>query len=164
MNEIQNMADTGIIHSIADAIRNIDLSQYAEILNPQTWQTANLESFIVMFLILAVCYKTFHKAYKFAAWCMGLLLFIQVGYALSLSHLNDLIPLSTVFKYDIGVSIANFFAGTKIAEWILWIHDVIHAGLMVVGDKLAEWLPIIGEKADEFKNSVEIPSSTPPSV
>ncbi len=160
MEGIQNMADTGVVHSIADAIRNIDLSQYAEILNPTTWQTANLESFIVMFLILAICYKTFHKAYKFAMWCMGLLLFVQVGYVLGQSNLNNIIPLSTVFKYDVGVSLANFFAGTKIAEWILWIHDIIHAGLIIVGDKLAEWIPIFEQKAEEFKNSVEIPTTT----
>ena len=154
------MADTDIVHSIADMIRNIDLSKYSEILNPTTWQTANLESFIVMFLILIVCYKTFHKAYKFACWCIGLLLFVQVCYALGQSSLNNIIPFDSIFKYDVGVSVANFFAGTKIAEWILWIHDVIQGGLIIVGNQIAEWLPTIEQKAEEFKNSVTIPNAT----
>lgn len=159
MNTIQQAADSNIIHQIADFIRNIDLSEYAEILNPTTWQTANLESFIVMFLILAICYKTFHKAYKFAGWCLGLLLVVQIGYILGLSNLNNMIPFNAVFKYDVGVSFANFFAGTKIAEWILWIHDVLKGSLIILGNQIANWLPVIEQKADEFKNTVTIPSS-----
>lgn len=159
MDQINQAADSPVVHSIADFIRNIDLSSYTEILNPTTWQAANLESFIVMFLILAICYKTFHKAYKFAGWCLGLLLLVQICYTLGQSSLNNIIPFSSIFKYDVGVSFANFFAGTKIAEWILWIHDLMHNGIMMLGNYIAQYLPMIGEKAEELRDSIEIPQA-----
>lgn len=125
--------------TLGDMIKSIDLSQYKEILNPESWTNMNLESIIVVFLVLLVCYKLFHKAYKFMGWCVGLLFAVQIFYLLGLSSLNNYIPFSTVFEYDIGVSIANFFSGTKIASWLLWIHDVLHVSVIYAGNVVAEY-------------------------
>lgn len=125
--------------TLGDLIDQIDLSKYKEILNPETWTNMNLESFVVVLLILMTAYKLFHKAYKFAWWCVGLLFMVQICYLLGLSNLNNYIPFSNIFEYDIGVSIANFFSGTKIAEWLLWIHDVLHVSVIYAGNAIAEY-------------------------
>lgn len=134
----ETISDPNAIESFIEQIKNIDLTKYEEILNPQTFSGSDLESFIVMLLILIAAYKLFHKAYKFAWWCIGLLFAIELGYLLSLSGLNNYIPFSSVFTYDIGVSVANFFAGTRVATAILWFHDILHLTVVQAGNVMSE--------------------------
>lgn len=139
-----------LLDSIKNGISNIDLSQYEDILNPTSWSGASVESFIVVFLILFACYKLLHRAYKFVGWCLGLLVMIEICYLLGLSALNNYIPFSEIFKYDIGVSTANFLAGTPFASWILWGHDLFHVTIINIGNFVAEHAVNAYDQIDTF--------------
>lgn len=136
--------------SLGEMLKNIDLSQYQDIINPESWSNMSLENIVVCFLILVIAHKLFSKAYMFVGWCIELLIFIQICYWLGLSALNDYIPFSDVFKYDVGVSFANFFSGTKIAEWMLWLHEVMRVSVTWVGNIIVEYGSEIVNGIDRF--------------
>ena len=68
------------------------------LLNSSAFSTDSIEGWIVILLCVIIVYKVTKEAYDFIGWCVGALFIIQLGYWLSLTGLNDLIPLSSIFK------------------------------------------------------------------
>lgn len=125
---------TEVTGAVAGIMDKIDISKAQEIMNPTVWSTASIEGIIILVLIVFAIYKLFHRAYKFAWWCIGAIFMIQILYLLGLSSVNDVIPLHSIFKYDIGTSIAQLFVGTKIAPWILYINEMLKYGIIHAGN------------------------------
>lgn len=139
---------TGAIAGIAG---KIDISKAQEIMNPTVWSTASIEGIVILVLIVFAIYKLFHKAYRFAWWCIGAIFMIQILYLLGLSDVNDVIPLHNIFKYDIGTSIAQLFVGTKIAPWILYVNEIIKYGIISAGNF---FIDIISKIWSVIKNAI----------
>ncbi len=93
--DISNITIDGIVASLQ------------QLLNEHPISTDSIEGWILIFLIGFVAWNIYRKALKFAIWSCSVILLIQVGYYLSATGLNDIIPLSAVFKYDILTAIAQ---------------------------------------------------------
>ena len=121
---------TTVAETVEKITSRIDISKYDDILNPSVWSTASLEGIIIMILIVFIIYKLFHRAYKFAWWCIGAIFMIEILYLLGLSDVNNYIPLHDIFKYDIGTSIAQLFVGTKISSGILYVNEMLNYSII----------------------------------
>ena len=58
-------------------------------------------------------------AFKAVAWCFFLIVLIQIGYILGTTSLNDVIPFSEIFKYDVISAVANLFPDTFVQTALL---------------------------------------------
>ena len=65
------------------------------------------------------------KALNFVGWGCAVILLIQVGYFLGTTNLNNIIPLSTLFQYDVLTAIAQTCVGTPICDVLLKINAAI---------------------------------------
>lgn len=79
----------------------------------------SLQGIIVILLLIWLITAFIRHAFRAVAWGFGLLVLMQIGYILSLTSLNDAIPFSTIFKYDVISAVANLFPGTIVQEFLL---------------------------------------------
>lgn len=112
-------------------------------LNPSAFTTDSVEGWIVLFLCLVIVYKITKNAGDFIGWCIGLLFIIQLGYWLSLTNLNNFIPLSSIFKYNILVAVAQCFVGTKLCDFLLYCDAFIQYIGMIVWNAIEYVFPSI---------------------
>lgn len=102
------------------------IKQYLQdLLNAHPISTDSIEGWILIFLIAFIAWNLYRKALKFAGWSCAVILLIQVGYFLSLTHVNDFIPLSTIFKFDVLTAIAQTCVGTPLCDILLSINATI---------------------------------------
>lgn len=95
------------------------------LLNSSAFTTDSIEGWLVILLALFMIWNLGRKALKFVAWSASFIFLIQVCYWLSFTELNNIIPLSEVFKYDVLTSIAQCFVGTRLSDGILWVNAFI---------------------------------------
>ena len=76
-------------------------TQLEAVLNGSAFTTDSVEGWLCIILSLFLIYNITKKLGDFVGWCIGGIILIQVFYWLSFTGLNDLIPLSNIFKYDI---------------------------------------------------------------
>lgn len=113
------------------------------LLNSNRWSIDSIEGVIIILIILFLVYSISKKLIDFIWWCIGLLLFIQIGYILSLTSLNNTIPLSTIFRYDILSAIAQVFVGTKFSDILLWISKHLNTTITGAWDKICEYASLL---------------------
>jgi hypothetical protein len=127
--------------------------QFENLLNPSALTLDSIEGIITLLLILFLVKSIFEKSIKLISWCIAGILLIQIGYWLSFTGINDYIPLSSVFKYDILSSIAQLFVGTKVCDVILYIN----AFLKTVFTRGAELItPLIDPITTFFKEMLDM--------
>lgn len=103
-----------------------EIKQYlAQLLNEHPISTDSVEGWILIFLIAFIVWGLYKKALKFVGWSCAAILFIQVGYFLGTTNLNDIVPLGTLFKYDVLTAIAQTCVGTPICDVLLKINATI---------------------------------------
>ena len=96
------------------------------LLNTKAFSTDSIEGWIIILLLGFIAWNIYRKALDFVCWSAAVILLFQVFYYLGKTGFNDIIPLATVFKYDVLTSLAQCFAGTIICDVILWINAAIH--------------------------------------
>lgn len=123
-------------------------NEVMDLLNSSAFSTDSIEGWIVIFLCLVIVYKVTKEAYDFIGWCVGVLFLIQLGYCLSLTGLNDLIPLSDIFKYNVVVSVAQCFVGTPFCDLLLYVDAFISYIGNVLWNFLEQVLPVLKRLVD----------------
>lgn len=96
-------------------------------LNPSAFSLDSIPGIICIILLITLFYSLYKRATKAVGWLLGILIVYEAMYCLSLTGFNDLVHLSTVFKHDILVSIAQLFVGTPICTGLLYIASFIAA-------------------------------------
>lgn len=114
------------------------------LLNSSAFSTDSIEGWIIILLVGFIAWNIYRKALKFVGWSISVIFLFQVFYWLSLTGLNDVIPLSTIFKYDVLTSIAQCFQGTVICDVILWINAAIRTICNGLWTTLCDWFSTIG--------------------
>ena len=81
----------------------------------------SIEGVIVLLLIAFIIYSVVEKSFQFLKFSVGVLLIIEIGYVLSITGFNELLPFNRVFKYDVLTSLAQLCVGTKVSSVLLTI-------------------------------------------
>ena len=105
----------------------------------------SIEGIAIIFALAFIAWGIYKKASEYIKWSLAVILFCQVMYWLGQTSMNNLIPLSSVFKYDILQAIAQCFVGTKFCDVVLWIDAFIRSVSIVVWDAVTPFLGIIGD-------------------
>lgn len=114
--------------------------ELSSLLNSSAFSTDSIEGWILILLVGFIIWNIYKKSMKFIVWSINTILLFQVCYWLSLTGLNDLIPLSKIFKYDVLTSIAQCFAGTKICDGLLWFNAALQVILTTFWDKIGDFV------------------------
>ena len=110
-----------------------------ESLNPSAFSLNSSQGIVFLLLIIILVYSFYKHAIKAVGWLGGILIVYEAFYCLSLTGLNNYIPLSTVFKHDVLVSIAQLFVGTPICDGLLYVAAFI-GRLMTRIWSLCRWI------------------------
>lgn len=136
----------------------ISVEDFKQVLNPNAFTLDSAEGIIVLGLVIFMIYAIGKRLINATMWCVGGLVLLQCFYALSLTAVNNIIPISNVIHYDVMTSVAQVFAGTFISDWLVsasaWINFIFYKA----GDKIAYGLQYI---IDWF-NTYVIPSIPKP--
>lgn len=117
--------------------------EFSNLLNSSAFSTDSIEGWIIILLVGFIIWNVYRKALKFIGWSAAVIFMFQVCYWLSFTGLNDIIPLSSFFKYDVLNSIAQCFAGTPVCDIILWINASIHIICSSLWTTLCDWFHVI---------------------
>lgn len=113
------------------------------LLNSSAFSTDSIEGWILILLVGFIIWNIYKKALKFVGWSVAVIFMFQVCYWLSFTGLNDIIPLSVIFKYDVLTSIAQCFVGTPVCDIILWINSTIHIICTNLWATLCDWYNVV---------------------
>lgn len=98
-------------------------------LNSSAFTTDSIEGWILIVITIILVHSVWKKASKAIIWCfLGILLF-QIFYILGNTGFNDLIPFSSVFKYDALTAVAQCFRGTPVCSVLLWFDSFLIVSL-----------------------------------
>ena len=146
--------DGQTVTEVTEVVESVDAANFGELielakhqlenlLNPSALTLDSVEGVLVLILILFMLHSFSEKMFKVASWCFAGILIIQIGYYLSFTGLNEYIPFSSIFKYDIMTSLAQLCVGTKLSDIILYASAVLQTILNAAAKYLSEWLGII---------------------
>lgn len=122
MNTVESNPE--VVENTVEAIK----MQLEALMNSNIFTTDSIEGWICILLLLFVAWNIYKKALKFASFSLGVIFIMQVCYWLSFTGLNDIIPLSTYFKYDVLQSMAQCFGvGTRACDILLYIDAYIRS-------------------------------------
>lgn len=79
----------------------------------------SVQGIIIILLLIWLVTAFIRHAFKAVAWCFFLLVLIQIGYILGNTSLNNSIPFSELFKYDVISAVANLFPDTFVQTALL---------------------------------------------
>lgn len=79
----------------------------------------SVQGIIIILLLIWLVTAVIRHAFKAVAWCFFLIVLIQIGYILGTTSLNDTIPFSEIFKYDVISAVANLFPDTFVQTALL---------------------------------------------
>lgn len=103
----------------------------------------SVQGIIIILLLIWLVTAVIRHAFKAAAWCFFLIVLIQIGYILGTTSLNDVIPFSEIFKYDVISAVANLFPDTfvqtallKVSAFLRQIFTDFAATVQVLWGKL----------------------------
>lgn len=99
--------------------------KFQEFLNCGLFTTDSLEGWLCIFILGYFLWKLLQRAADFVHWSIGMILLIQIGYYLSLTSLNDIIPLSMIFQMDVLGSIASLIKNQTIHDALIWLNEHI---------------------------------------
>lgn len=105
-------------------------------LNPSAFTTDSIEGLLLIGLIVYMIYHMTKKTKRIIKFCLEVMLVLQIGYWLSLTSLNNLIDLKSIFKYDIITAIAQVFVGTKICDMLIDLNAIIKTIFIEIGTVL----------------------------
>lgn len=145
VTEVTEVVDEATLGELIELAKH----QLENLLNPSALTLDSVEGVLVLILILFMLHSFSEKMFKVASWCLAGILIIQIGYYLSFTGLNDFIPFSSIFKYDIMTSLAQLCVGTKLSDIILYASAVLQTILNAAAGYLAEWIGIF---IDYLKN------------
>lgn len=101
--------------------------ELSALLNSVPMSTDSMEGWLVILCAGFMAYNIGKKAIEFVSWSVSAIFLVQVCYWLSFTGLNDVIPFSNLFKYDVLTSIAQCCVGTKLCDGILYVNAAIQA-------------------------------------
>lgn len=128
-------------------------TELESLLNSSAFTTDSIEGWLVILLLLFMGWNISRKALKFVAWSVSFIFLVQVFYWLSFTGLNDIIPLSEVFKYDVLTSIAQCFVGSRLCDGILWVNAFIQTICTQAYNLIADLFGNFGSYFDSIKAS-----------
>lgn len=103
----------------------------------------SVQGIIIILLLIWLVTAVIRHAFKAIAWCFFLIVLIQIGYILGTTSLNDVIPFSEIFKYDVISAVANLFPDTfvqtallKVSAFLRQIFTDFAATIQVLWGKL----------------------------
>ncbi len=103
----------------------------------------SVQGIIIILLLIWLVTAVIRHAFKAVAWCFFLIVLIQIGYILGTTNLNDVIPFSEIFKYDVISAVANLFPDTfvqtallKVSAFLRQIFTDFAATVQVLWGKL----------------------------
>lgn len=103
----------------------------------------SVQGIIIILLLIWLVTAVIRHAFKAVAWCFFLIVLIQIGYILGTTNLNDVIPFSEIFKYDVISAVANLFPDTfvqtallKVSAFLTQIFTDFAATVQVLWGKL----------------------------
>ena len=123
-------------------------------LNPSALSFDSLEGVIIIVAIAFIVWCIARKFIKFVWWSIGLIFFIQIMYVIGKSPVNDIIPIGSVFKYDIFTAIAQLFVGTKFSDGLLWFGNWLSNLMYNAGAKFVELWNGTSNARETFTESV----------
>lgn len=100
--------------------------EFTVLLNSSAFTTDSIEGWIIIILCIWLAYEISQKAVKVVGWLVSVIFLFQVCHWLSFTSLNDIIPLSNWFQYDLLTAVAQCFVGTKLCDILLWANAYIH--------------------------------------
>lgn len=122
-------------------------------LNPSIFTLDSMEGVVVTILVIILVYRITKNLGNFIGWCIGALVLIQFGHMLGFTVLNDYFPFRDVFKYDLIASISQLFAGTFVADILLYFDAMLQYGAKTVAEFLVKLFPAMGRLSDQFFQS-----------
>lgn len=125
-----------------------------------TFDSIFLQRFIIILLVIFIIIAVIKKMGKFACFCISILCFMQIGYMLSSTPINDKIPLSDYFKYDVVKSITSIWDATDKEALKQNISDGINTGVDITEDTVDKAQEII----DKYKNKDNVPTDIPTDI
>lgn len=98
----------------------------ADTLNPSVFSWDSAEGVVVTILCVVIVYRITKNLGSFVGWLLGALFLIQLGYVLGFTTLNNYIPFSEIFKFDVITAMAQLFAGTPVCDALLYVSAFIN--------------------------------------
>ena len=111
--------------------------KFLEFLNCGLFTTDSLEGWLCIFILGYFLWKLAQKAADFVHWSVGMILLLQIGYFLSQTSLNDLIPLDFVFRYDVLGDINRLITNQTIHDALAWLNEKIQFSFVTGWDMIA---------------------------
>lgn len=99
--------------------------KFQEFLNCGLFTTDSLEGWLCIFILGYFLWKLWQRAADFVGWCAMMILLLQIGYFLSKTSLNDIIPLDILFRTDVLGSIAGLVKHEGIHNGLVWLNEHI---------------------------------------
>lgn len=98
-------------------------------LNPSALSLDSGEGIILLLLIGFMIWCVVKRMFKFLWMALSVVFFVQFLYVLGQTSFSTIIPINTVFKYDIFSALAQLCVGTKISEWLIsfgtWLSNAM---------------------------------------
>ena len=98
-------------------------------LNPSALSLDSGEGIILLLLIGFMIWCVVKRLFKFLWMAVGIVFLVQFLYVLGQTSFSTIIPINTVFKYDIFSALAQLCVGTKISEWLIsfgtWLSNAM---------------------------------------
>ena len=85
----------------------------------------SVQGIIIILLLIWLVTAVIRHAFKAVAWCFFLIVLIQIGYILGTTSLNDVIPFSEIFKYDVISAVAHLFPDTSVQTALLKVSPFL---------------------------------------
>ena len=101
-----------IVSGLQDSLLNV--------INSLSVSADNIEGILILLLFLFLLHEVSQKLVHFAGWLLGVVFIFQFCYCMSFTGIDSYMHFSTFFKYDVLTAIAQYFAGTKICNALLW--------------------------------------------
>lgn len=143
--------------TLGEAMR-VSKEELEATLNSSAFTLDSLQGWIVIIVVLIMIRGFWMKTVRAVGWGCGVLVFFQICYGLSLTGLNDVIPLSKMFKFDLMTSVAQCFAGTKLCDILLWCDSFIIVSMSrlwdIIGDFFIKIFHVFRDGAEELDLSM----------
>lgn len=126
----------------------------AGMLNPSAFTLDSAEGVVVTVLAVVIVYRITKNLGSFIGWCVGALFLIQLGYVLGFTVLDNYIPFSSIFKFDVITATAQLFAGTPVCDGLLYVSAFINFIAKVVTEAFVNLYPPLSRILDTVFESM----------
>lgn len=123
-------------------------------LNPSAFTLDSAEGVVVTVLAIVIVYKITKNLGDFVGWLIGALFLIQLGHVLGFTALNNYIPFSAIFKFDVVTAMAQLFAGTPVCDALLYVSAFFNFLAKVVTETFEAVYPPLSRILDAVFESM----------